>query len=173
MNNTFNPPAEILFEEAPQQRFPWLNIALFALTCLTTLTIGTLLMADFTHTLGDNVGSFIREVARRPSLLLTGLPFSVAVMGILLAHEMGHYLTCRYYGIDASLPYFIPAPTLVGTMGAFIRIKSPIQHRAALLEVGIAGPIAGFVLAVPALLIALAKSAFTTVSPSASSVMLG
>ena len=87
-------------------------------------------------------------------------------MTILLAHEMGHYLTCRYYGIQATLPYFIPAPTLVGTMGAFIRIKSPIQHRAALLEVGIAGPIAGFVLAIPTLIIALAKSPFITVAPS-------
>src|SRR5436189_4935071 len=86
---------------------------------------------------------------------------------------MGHYLTGRYYVIDATLPYFIPAPTLVGTMGAFIRIKSPIQHRAALLEVGIAGPIAGFVLAVPALIIALRKSGFTAIDPAASSVMLG
>ena len=100
MNNTFNPPAEILFEEAPQQRFPWLNIALFALTCLTTLTIGTLLMADFTHTLGDNVGSFIREIARRPSLLLKGLPFSVAVMGILLAHEMASDVVEQGGGMD-------------------------------------------------------------------------
>jgi membrane-associated protease RseP (regulator of RpoE activity) len=80
---------------------------------------------------------------------------------------MGHYLTCRYYGIDATLPYFIPAPTIVGTMGAFIRIKSPIQHRAALLEVGIAGPIAGFVLAVPTLIIALANSS-GFISPDAS-----
>jgi membrane-associated protease RseP (regulator of RpoE activity) len=174
MNNTFNPPAEILFEEAPQQRFPWLNIALFALTCLTTLTIGTLLMADFTHTLGDNVGSFIREIARRPSLLLKGLPFSVAVMGILLAHEMGHYLTCRYYGIDASLPYFIPVPwPPIGTMGAFIRIRSPIHHRPALLDVGVAGPIAGFVLAIPTLVIALSQSRFEVVDPSATTFGLG
>jgi membrane-associated protease RseP (regulator of RpoE activity) len=87
-------------------------------------------------------------------------------MTILLAHEMGHYLTCRYYGISASLPYFIPAPTIVGTMGAFIRIRSPIHNRAALLEVGIAGPIAGFVVAIPALFIALAQSKFVAISPS-------
>jgi membrane-associated protease RseP (regulator of RpoE activity) len=86
---------------------------------------------------------------------------------------MGHYLTCRYYGIDATLPYFIPAPTLVGTMGAFIKIKAPIQHRAALLEVGIAGPIVGFVLAIPALIFALAKSGYVVPSPSGSVIELG
>jgi len=172
MDNTFNPSAEILFEEAPQQKFPWVNVVLFALTCLSTAVVGAFLMASFQNTFTDFT-AFFRSIFRSPLTLVNGLPFSLAIMTILLAHEMGHYLTCRYYGIDATLPYFIPAPTLVGTMGAFIRIKSPIQHRAALLEVGIAGPIAGFVLAVPALLIALAKSGFTTVSPSASSVMLG
>src|SRR5207247_9873993 len=114
-----------------------------------------------------------REIWRTPSLLITGLPFSLAIMAILLAHEMGHYLTCRYYGISASLPYFIPAPTIVGTMGAFIRIRSPIHHRAALLDVGIAGPIAGFVLAIPTLIIALARSTFVSTDPAASSFGLG
>jgi len=172
MDNTFNPSAEILLEEAPQQKFPWLNVVLFVLTCLTTMVTGTFLMTSFNNTFTSFSG-FFREVFRSPSILVNGLPFSLAIMSILLAHEMGHYLTCRYYGIDATLPYFIPAPTLIGTMGAFIRIKSPIQHRAALLEVGIAGPIAGFVLAVPALIIALRKSGFTAIDPAASSVMLG
>ena len=129
-------------------------------------------MASFTNTFTD-FGALFREILRSPSVLANGLPFSLAIMSILLAHEMGHYLTCRYYGIDATLPYFIPAPTLVGTMGAFIRIKSPIQHRAALLEVGIAGPIAGFVLAIPTLVIALAKSQFIVVDPTASTFGLG
>ena len=173
MDNTFNPSAEILLEEAPQQKFPWLNVALFVLTCLTTMVMGTFLMTSFNNTFTGFSGLF-REVLRSPSILVSGLPFSLAIMSILLAHEMGHYLTCRYYGIDATLPYFIPVPfPPVGTMGAFIRIKSPIQHRAALLEVGIAGPIAGFVLAVPALMIALAKSGFTAVNPSAPGVMIG
>ena len=165
MNNTYNPPAEIFFEQAPK-KFPWLNIALFILTCLSTLIVGTVLMTGFTNSLESGLGSLTRDIWHTPSLLLTGLPFSLAIMSILLAHEMGHYLTCRYYGISASLPYFIPAPTLVGTMGAFIRIRSPIQHRAALLEVGIAGPIAGFVLAVPALLIALPQSRFIVPNPA-------
>jgi membrane-associated protease RseP (regulator of RpoE activity) len=121
----------------------------------------------------DDLGPFFTQIVRSPSILLNGLPFSLAIMTILLGHEMGHYLTCRYYGIDATLPYFIPAPTLVGTMGAFIRIKSPIQHRAALLEVGIAGPIVGFVLAIPTLVIALAKSGYITPVPSGSGIGLG
>src|SRR5262245_28911909 len=166
MSNSFDSSADILFEESRPQKFPWVNVALFALTCLSTLIMGTALMAMYTNSFNDP-GVFLSEILRSPSLLLSGIPFSFAIMTILLAHEMGHYLTCRYYGIDATLPYFIPAPTIVGTMGAFIRIKSPIQHRAALLEVGIAGPIAGFVLAVPTLIIALAMSSgFTTADGS-------
>ena len=172
MHNPVQQSAEILFEEAPQQGFPWVNIALFGLTCFTTMVMGCFLMASFTNTFTD-FSAFFREIFRSPSVLANGLPFSLAIMSILLAHEMGHYLTCRYYGIDATLPYFIPAPTLVGTMGAFIRIKSPIQHRAALLEVGIAGPIAGFVLAIPTLMIALAKSQFIVIDPKASTFGLG
>ena len=90
--------------------------------------------------------------------MLTGLPFSVTLLTILLAHEMGHYLTCRYYGIDASLPYFLPAPTLIGTFGAFIRIRSAIPSRKQLFDVGIAGPLAGFAFVIPALAIGLAYS---------------
>lgn len=172
MDNPLNPSAEIFFEQAPPRRFPWTNVALFGLTCLSTMIMGCFLMASFTNAFRDLSG-FLKEMLRSPSLLFSGLPFSLAIMTILLAHEMGHYLTCRHYGIQATLPYFIPAPTLVGTMGAFIRIKSPIQHRAALLEVGIAGPIAGFVLAVPTLFIALAKSTFITATASGSGFELG
>ncbi len=75
------------------------------------------------------------------------MPFSVTLMCILMAHEMGHFVLCEKYGVYATLPYFIPAPTLIGTMGAFIRIKSPIRSRQALFDIGIAGPIAGFMAA--------------------------
>jgi membrane-associated protease RseP (regulator of RpoE activity) len=172
MDNSFDSPAEILFEEAPEQKFPWVNVALFALTCLSTLTMGAVLMAAFRSQLGDPF-PFFGEIVRSPSLLLSGLPFSIAIMTILGGHEMGHYLTCRYYGIDATLPYFIPAPTPVGTMGAFIKIKSPIQHRAALLEMGIAGPIVGFVLAIPTLIIGLAKSQYAAPAPAGFGYELG
>ncbi len=92
-----------------------------------------------------------RAVGRRPGVFLT-------LMTILLAHELGHYFACRYYGVDASLPYFLPAPTPIGTLGAFIRIRSPIYTRRALFDIGIAGPLAGFVALVPALVIGVAFS---------------
>jgi membrane-associated protease RseP (regulator of RpoE activity) len=173
MDNTFTPPAEFSFEAAPPEKFPWLNVLLFGLTCLSTLVVGAVLMAPFTNRVDDSVTSFVRDVFRSPSFLLSGLPFSLAIMSILFAHEMGHYLTCRYYGISATLPYFIPAPTFVGTMGAFIKIRSPIQHRRALLEVGIAGPIAGFILAIPTLVIGLGLSTFMTVDPKQAGIGLG
>jgi membrane-associated protease RseP (regulator of RpoE activity) len=86
-------------------------------------------------------------------------------MLILMAHEMGHYLYCRHYGVSATLPFFIPFPSLFGTMGAFIRIRSPIRSRAALFDIGVAGPIAGFSTALVVLLLALPLS--KTVLPSA------
>ena len=79
-------------------------------------------------------------------------------VSILLAHELGHFFACRYYGISASYPYFIPFPSIFGTMGAFIRIRSPIVNRKALFDVGIAGPVVGFLFAVPALVLAIGYS---------------
>lgn len=165
-------PSEVLFENPPQ-KFPWLNLLLFGLTCLSTLLVGALLMAGFTETSIDGFGSFFGGIWQDPSLLMAGLPFSIAIMSILVAHEMGHYLACRYYGISATLPYFIPFPSIVGTMGAFIRIRSPFHHRPALLDVGVAGPIAGFVLAVPALVIALSQSRYGVIDPNQSGIVFG
>ena len=95
---------------------------------------------------------------RNPALLVQGLPFSLTLLTILLAHEFGHYLACLYYRVDASLPYFLPAPTFTGTLGAFIRIRAPIYTKRILFDVGVAGPIAGFVFLLPALAIGLAFS---------------
>src|SRR5688572_14234650 len=156
MNSSFNPAAEFL-GEAPPQKFPWWNVGLFVGTCFSTLLIGAIQMAGFN---GQDVGVAVSRFWQEPSTLLIGLPFCLAIMSILFAHEMGHYLACRYYGIDASLPYFIPFPSLVGTMGAFIRIRSPFPDRGSLLEVGIAGPIAGFVVAVFALAISMSQGRF-------------
>jgi membrane-associated protease RseP (regulator of RpoE activity) len=106
-----------------------------------------------------NILRIIAAALAHPTLLLLGLPFSFTFMSILLAHEMGHYLACRYYGIRCTPPYFIPFPTpLVGTLGAFIRIKSPFQHKRALFDVGVAGPLAGFAFLVPALIIGVSYS---------------
>ncbi len=161
------------FATPARSPFPWVNVALFVATVFTTLVVGTTLMASFDQNLSSESGGIFQAILEQPNLLLTGLPFSAPLMLILLAHEMGHYLTCRYYGISASLPYFIPAPTLIGTFGAFIRIRSPIHHRAALLDVGIAGPIAGFVLALPTLAIALTQSRYMEADPDGSFLMLG
>src|SRR5579884_259000 len=160
MDNLFSRPVEVFADEEARP-FPWINVVLFAATCVTTTLVGTVLMADFNGTLGSSAISFLLSAVRSPAILISGLPFSIAIMTILMAHEMGHYLTCRYYGIDATLPYFIP--WITGTMGAFIKIRAPIPDRASLLEVGIAGPIAGFVFAVPALIIALLNSTFAAI----------
>ena len=101
---------------------------------------------------------FFAEVFQHPSLLFYGLPFSITLLTILLAHELGHYLTCVYYNIDASPPYFLPSPTLTGTFGAFIRLRSPIYSMSQLFDVGVAGPLAGFAFIIPALAIGVAYS---------------
>ncbi|MCL4558113.1 MAG: site-2 protease family protein [Deltaproteobacteria bacterium] len=87
-----------------------------------------------------------------------GLPFALILMGILLSHEMGHFLMSKHHDVVATLPYFIPAPNILGTFGAFIRMKSPIPDRNALVDIGAAGPLAGFLIALPALIIGVRMS---------------
>lgn len=98
------------------------------------------------------------DVVKDPSLLMLGLPYSITLLLVLLAHEFGHYFACRYYQIGASLPYFLPAPTFIGTFGAFIRFRSAVRGRRELFDVGIAGPLAGFLFTIPALGIGMALS---------------
>jgi membrane-associated protease RseP (regulator of RpoE activity) len=143
--------------------------ALFLLTLLTTTFAGIVIAApdiDVPEPIASGVLGYLlyfpeyywRIVSRLislaildPSILIQGLTFSVALLTILTAHEMGHYLACRYYGVDATLPFFIPAPPLflAGTFGAFIKMKSPIPSRRALFDIGLAGPLAGFVILLP------------------------
>ena len=105
----------------------------------------------------NGVASLLQQIFHHPTLLVQGAEFAASFLSILFAHEMGHYLACRYYGVSATLPYFIPAPPLflAGTFGAFIKIRSPIQTRRALFDIGLAGPLAGFVIAIPVSLIGL------------------
>jgi len=145
----------------PRPRY-WLHALLLLATCFTTLVVGARLEFNFQNNLpafrtgNEHLPFFPVEWAlAHPSRLLLGIPFSAALLIILLSHEMGHYLLCRHYGVRATLPYFLPAPTLIGTLGAVIRIKAPIRSRAALFDIGVAGPIAGFVMAVAALAVAI------------------
>jgi membrane-associated protease RseP (regulator of RpoE activity) len=140
----------------------WLHVLLLALTLLTTTVMGARMQYNFDHSLPffdvDRDLGVILDSWQHPAALLSGLPFSLTLLTILMAHEMGHYLACVYYGIDASLPYFLPAPSLTGTFGAFIRIHSQIYSKRVLFDIGIAGPIAGFVFLLPALSVGLALS---------------
>jgi membrane-associated protease RseP (regulator of RpoE activity) len=138
-----------------------LHWTLLALTLLTTTIVGVVLTQSFQTNRPIELDQYLNVFATlqvHPLLLLDGLAFSLTLMTILLAHELGHYFACRYYGIDASLPYFMPFPSPIGTLGAFIRIRSPIYTRQALFDIGIAGPLAGFVVLVPALIIGIASS---------------
>ena len=138
-----------------------LHWLLFVLTLCTTTLVGVVLSQSFRTNQPLELDQYLNVFATlqaRPLLLLDGLAFSLTLMTILLAHELGHYFACRYYGIDASLPYFLPFPSPIGTLGAFIRIRSPIYTRQALFDVGIAGPLAGFVVLVPALAIGIGQS---------------
>jgi membrane-associated protease RseP (regulator of RpoE activity) len=99
------------------------------------------------------------QLATHREVLLYGVSFSFSLLFILLSHEMGHYIACRIYGVDATLPYFIPTPPLIGpagTFGAFIKIMSPMPSRRAVFDIGVAGPIAGFIALIPVALIGLA-----------------
>src|SRR5260370_19854440 len=97
------------------------------------------------------VVEIVRYALTHPHVLGQGLIFSGSLLAILTAHEFGHYLFCRYYGVDATLPFFIPQPPLLipGTFGAFIRMKSPVPSRRALFDIGLAGPLAGFIVIIP------------------------
>jgi hypothetical protein len=140
----------------PQDRV-WLHLALFLATVATTTYVGATqhylgFLLDFKRLEGP-------LPVKATALLLGGLSYSVTVLGILGAHEFGHYFACRYYHVNASLPYFLPVPTfLAGTLGAFIRIRQPIWSKRALFDIGVAGPFAGFAVAVPALVVGLALS---------------
>lgn len=115
----------------------------------TRSIVGSVLMIPWFY-LGT-ILAIVRYAFLHPSYLAQGLIFSGSLLAILTSHEFGHYLFCRYYGVDATLPFFIPQPPLLipGTFGAFIRMRSPVPSRRALFDIGLAGPLAGFVVILP------------------------
>lgn len=147
------PPSEFepVFVPLPpvvRQRFQhkwWVHITFFLVTLGTTTALGVEHYLAFVSNFGA------RAVAVNAGVLVSAFWYSASILGILGAHEMGHYLACRWYNVDATLPYFIPFPSLSGTMGAVIKIREPFPTRTALFDIGIAGPIAGFVVLVPLL----------------------
>jgi membrane-associated protease RseP (regulator of RpoE activity) len=142
---------------------------------LLLLTIGTTTLAGADHYYGfiTDLGARDLPVVLR-DLLLPGLWYSGTILAILGCHEFGHYAACRYYDVDASLPFFLPAPLpLTGTLGAFIRIREPIPTKRMLFDIGIAGPIAGFLVALPALFIGLWMSRVVELPPEFTGVELG
>ena len=120
----------------------------------------------------DTSGTSLGQLISDPKIRASGLTYTLTLVAILLAHELGHYVACRYYGIRASLPYFLPAPPIIGTFGAFIRIKDPIQSKRALFDIGIAGPLAGFAIALPTVLVGLMISQPAPPAPVGAGVMV-
>ena len=130
----------------------WVHALLFLLTFLSTNIVGMRYMYNFRlghpALTGDADLFPYVWVVHNLGLFASGLPFSITLLGILLTHEFGHYFACRFFNVKATLPYMLPAPTLSGTCGAVIRLRSRIRSRAALIVIGASGPIAGFCVAV-------------------------
>jgi len=124
---------------------PWTNIVLFGLTVLSTLFVG----AVFWYYIP------LEAIRSNPLVILEAWPFTAAVLGVLLTHELGHYAMGRYHGVDVSLPYLIPFPAVFGTMGAVIRMRGQMPSRKALFDIGVGGPIAGLVATVVVTVIGL------------------
>lgn len=135
------------------------NGILFILTFFTTLVAGSFLA-------GGNPIAAPRDLA-------LGFMFSLPLLSILGVHELGHYTAARRHEVDVTPPYFIPAPSFIGTFGAFIKIRSPVPHRNALMDIGAAGPIAGAIVAIPVLLIGLKLSAVRQTTGIAAGIPLG
>ena len=138
---------------------PMVNLLLFLATCLSTVWAGSGTLNPFAD----------------PTRLLTGVPFAFTLLSILGTHEFGHYFTARYYKASVSLPYFIPAPPpfIFGTLGAIIKMRSPARDRDSLFDIAVAGPLAGLVIAIPALLLGLSWSRVIAIPPGAGGLVFG
>jgi membrane-associated protease RseP (regulator of RpoE activity) len=150
-------------------RYWWVNATCALATLITTTLFGSALVISFQAGQAldlELVWHAYGRVLHADPAIWRGLEFSLPLLLILLAHELGHYLECRYWRVDASLPYFLPSPTLFGTFGAFIQIKSPILSRRSLFDIGIGGPLAGFAVLVPFLISGIALSQRLPVAPA-------
>lgn len=141
----------------------WINVLLFIVTFFSMMLMGVDIPPE---ALSGEESSTIQILFQN---IFTGWPFAVSMMGILFAHEMGHYLMCRYYKVPATLPFFIPAPLIspLGTLGAFIAMRGIPKNKRVLFDVGVAGPLAGLVIAIPVLFIGLSLSHLGAIGPAA------
>src|SRR5688500_8162753 len=175
----------------------WILHSLSLLTTLVTATIAGVLypfgtiesmpvsdpqswpeLFDFITTIPERyvglIASVVKTFLTEPSYLIDGLSFSLSLLFILICHEMGHYIACRIYRVDATLPFFIPTPPMIGpagTFGAFIKIMSPMPSRKAVFDIGVAGPIAGFLALIPIAIIGLLT--MQTVTPEQAANLSG
>lgn len=173
---TENGAAEVhsIPEAQPRERY-WLYCLLFAATFVTATVTGAAMQADFDRNIPFDLLNSLpmyAETWRHPAVMLRGLPFSLTLLSILLAHEFGHYFAALCHRVDCSLPYFMPSPFL-GTFGAFIRIRRPIYSMRALFDIGVSGPVAGFALLLPTLAIGLAFSKVIPDSASHGAIRFG
>ncbi len=138
---------------------PLVNLLLFLATCVSTVWAGSGTLNPFAE----------------PARLLAGIPFAFTLLSILGTHEFGHYFTARYYKASVSLPYFIPAPPpfIFGTLGAIIKMRSPARDRNSLFDIAVAGPVAGLVIAIPALLLGLSWSRLIPIPPGFGGLVFG
>lgn len=156
------PPRTLSAGPASQFEQAGVAVSLLVLSLFTTLSTGAVLMYNFRSGAPPFVANAdffpFAWVVRHPDRLAGGWSFALTLLGILSAHEIGHYVACRAHGVRSSLPWVLPAPTLIGTFGAFIRLRSRVRSRVALLDIGVAGPLAGMMVAVPAVISGLLLS---------------
>jgi membrane-associated protease RseP (regulator of RpoE activity) len=138
---------------------PWTNVGLFVATVVTTLLAGA--------------GWYGIRITEEPLRAVEAWPFAASVLGVLAVHELGHYVTSRYHDVEASLPYFIPVPTLLGTLGAVIRLNDHVPSRRALFDIGVAGPLAGLVATVVVTVIGVSLPPIEAAATTAARVELG
>lgn len=158
------PVSQILPRKSSGLRDVGIPVLLFAVTMLSTTAVGMRYMHNFRLGLGPIVSDAdilpYRWMFQHPHELASGLPFSLTLIAILLAHEFGHYFACQAFRVRSTLPYLLPAPSLSGTFGAVIRLKSRVLTRSALIVIGAAGPISGFAVAIAAVWVGLVRSTY-------------
>ena len=173
-------PVGVVRRPPPRIRRLWLHMLLLVLTTVFTTLYGAIEFGPLVIRHGFQLWwgflippSVAAKILFTPALLFEGLSFSLPLMAILLTHEAGHYIACRIHRLDATLPFFLPIPFGIGTLGAFIRIRTPLASKRELFDVGASGPLAGFVVAIPVLFAGMSLSHIDRLPPPGSYLSFG